>query len=169
LGGVRNREINKEGGWFWRETRKREKVVAFVPMDGFGVDATTPLRSHKTHSALEARIRGSPAWKLRLQKRALNRVEQLRRDLLGATRGAHANCTTMGNGAANATKFQMKSIINAEVDAMDLEGAEGLDVTLSGDLPPLSDQEYEDLMIAMCEELYREEGVNLSFKLFLLM
>lgn len=90
-------------------------------------------------------MRGSAAWKERLRKRALGKVERLRHGLLDQSR-------------ASVTRAHMQDIISAEWGAMELGGDELDDATLSGDLPPLSHQEFEDLMIAMYEELRKSEG-----------
>ncbi len=104
---------------------------------------------------------------MRLRKRALQRVEQMRQGLLAQSRGGGAlpgapmgvRDSSSGGGSPGAvTRQQMELIIAAEWDAMDLRGDEAEDDTLSGDLPPLTDQEYADLMIAMYEELRRTEG-----------
>jgi hypothetical protein len=113
-------------------------------------------RTHKGHTALAAQERGSPEWKERLRKRALRGVEELRVQLLARARastgaGSHGGVTSQGTSV---TRQQMHSIIECAMDWEDDEDGE----TFSGDLPPLSDVEYEDLMLAMYEELQRAQG-----------
>lgn len=130
-----------------------------------------PIRIAKSHSALEAMVRGSPgslcnffffflpvnvfvfffsflkAWKQRLKKRALNRVESARAAILARARGDFPMA-----------RRELKSILDDEVCAMDLESHENVD--LYDDLPPLSQEEYEDIMCSLCDELEREEDAE---------
>lgn len=112
-------------------------------------------RQHKDHTALRAQERGSVEWKERLRKRALNRVEQIREE---ARRKHHNNNNNNNNGNHHhdnqyqhhggyvMSRGEMHRIITDEWDRMDMNED---DTTLSGDLPPLTDQDYEDLMLAM--------------------
>lgn len=107
---------------------------------------SAPPRMHKDNSVLQARVPGSPAWKERLHRRALRGVHQLRREHLSSAR--------RGQGV---TRDDLRRVI---VHAMEV-GDDGDDETLSGDLPPLSDADYEALMIALYEELRGELGCAL--------
>lgn len=120
-------------------------------------------RQHKDHTALAAQERGSAAWKARLRKRALNRVDELRRQALEGNRGVgRGRGPYLGGASGGMTRVDMQRIIMDEWDAMDVCPSDELDAqadtTLSGDLPPLTHEEYEDLMLAMYEQLQMDQG-----------
>jgi hypothetical protein len=112
----------------------------------------TPPRLFKTHGALEALQRGSPAYKERLFKRAFARVEKSRAAILSKARGT-------GQGGA---REEVRHILDDEAEAMELEQderelwrGEGEDTSYS-DIPEHVYLEYEEFLYSLCEQLEQD-------------
>jgi hypothetical protein len=99
---------------------------------------TTPPRIFKTHGALEALQRGSPAYKERLRKRAFARVTQNREAILKRAR------------ESSNVKEELRSMLDTEVEAMDEDVDED---TSTADFPGLM---YEDILYEMCLQVQME-------------
>ncbi len=104
----------------------------------------TPPRQFKSHAALEALQRGSPAYKQRLYKRAFARVEQSRAAILSRARGS---------GSA---REELQHLLEDEAEAMEVgEDALGEDTSYS-DIPASVYMEYEEFLYALQEQLQRD-------------
>jgi hypothetical protein len=103
------------------------------------MEVTPPRRLFKTHGALEAGQRGSPAYKERLRKRAFARVTQHREAILSRAR----------SGDSGATKQELKNMLDSEVQAMECDDED----TCMADLP---DHLYEEILYEMCLQIQNE-------------